>query len=81
MSRKRSRENNDSNAKAISSRKPKKARVTDVQFVLLSSEEIEKLSAVEVTDVVINKSGIVHNHGVNDSAMGTVIRSMLCSTC
>jgi len=60
---------------------PKKARVTSIQFGLLSSEDIEKMSAVEVSDVVINKSGIVHKHGVNDSSMGTVIRSMLCSTC
>lgn len=64
-----------------SDRRPKRARVTTVQFGLLSSDEIERLSATKVSDVVINKSGIVHKNGVNDSAMGTISRSMLCSTC
>jgi DNA-directed RNA polymerase II subunit RPB1 len=67
---------NDDNARVI-----KRCRVDSVQFGLLSSEEIEQLSAVEVSDVIINRSGIVHKNGVNDSAMGTVIRQMLCSTC
>jgi DNA-directed RNA polymerase II subunit RPB1 len=65
----------------VSASKIKKARVTNVRFGLLSSEEIAKLSAVEVKEIIINKSGIVHRGGVNDSAMGTTSRSMLCSTC
>ena len=60
---------------------PKRARVTDVQFGIYSEEEIERLSVVEVNQVRIHKSGIVHKHGINDSAMGTNTRAMLCSTC
>lgn len=72
------------NKRGIPQRTPhvvKRARVTTVQFGLLSSNEIERLSTVEVTSVVVHKSGIVNRFGINDNAMGTMHRSMLCATC
>ena len=59
----------------------KKARIDSVQFGILSPSDVRTMSAVEVTEVVVNKSGIVYKNGVNDSAMGTTSGAMLCSTC
>lgn len=60
---------------------PPPARVVKVQFGLLSSNEIERLSSVEVKQAATQKVGIVQRDGVTDSRLGTTQRSMLCGTC
>ena len=59
----------------------KRARIKAVRYGLFTPEEVKRLSAVRVTEAIINKSGIAHRGGVNDTKMGTITRSMLCSTC
>jgi DNA-directed RNA polymerase II subunit RPB1 len=66
---------------SIDKLEPPLNRITGVRFGLFSADDIDRLSSVEVNDTVINKSGIVQRYGINDSHLGTVVRSMLCSTC
>lgn len=61
--------------------KPPPAEVVGVQFGIFSSDEIERLSAVEVTVPVTCKTGVVQRDGVTDPRLGTNDRSMLCGTC
>lgn len=60
---------------------PPLARVVATKYSILTSDEIEKMSACELSNTTINKRGIVHRGGINDSRLGTTTRSMLCSTC
>ena len=56
-------------------------RIVGVQFGVLSQQEIEKMSVVEVSDVNIYHRGLPQEGGINDTRMGTVDRRILCSTC
>ena len=56
-------------------------RIVGVQFGILSKEEIERMSVVEVNDVNIYHRGLPQEGGINDTRMGTVDRRILCSTC
>jgi DNA-directed RNA polymerase II subunit RPB1 len=60
---------------------PPRARVSHVQFGIMSPDDIERMSVTEVREVGINKSGTPRRAGVNDPALGTTVVSMLCSTC
>ncbi len=60
---------------------PSKAKLSGIQFGLFTTEEIERLSVVSVSNSNINQQGVVCQKGINDSSMGTSNRSMLCSTC
>lgn len=62
-------------------KEPPEAEVVGVQFGLLSSKDIARLSAVEVTHAVTHKAGVVQRGGSTESRLGTSNRAMLCSTC
>lgn len=62
-------------------RKQKCTRICGVQFGLMKSKEIEKMSVCEVKDVNIYHRGVPQAHGINDTRMGTVDRRIMCSTC
>ena len=67
---------------ALTRRKePPEAEVVAVQFGLLSGKDVLRLSAVEVTHAVTQKTGVVQRGGATESRLGTSSRSMLCSTC
>lgn len=57
------------------------ARAGEVQFGLLSDEETERMSTVQVKDTTIYYRGLPNPYGINDSRMGTVDRRLLCGTC
>lgn len=61
--------------------KPRKARIESVTFGLMSAEDVRRTSAVEVSMSALYKCGVVQKKGANDSSLGTVNLSMLCSTC
>ena len=52
-----------------------------VQFGLLSDEETESMSTVQIKDTTIYYRGLPNPYGINDSRMGTVDRRLLCGTC
>ncbi len=56
-------------------------RVGEVQFGLLSPDEIERMSTVEVNDTTIYYRGLPNPYGINDHRMGTVDRRLLCGSC
>ena len=56
-------------------------RAGKVQFGLLSSEEIERMSTVNINDTTIYYRGLPNPNGINDHRMGTVDRRLLCGTC
>lgn len=56
-------------------------RAGEVQFGLLSSEEIRAMSTVQVKDTTIYYRGLPNPYGINDHRMGTVDRRLLCGTC
>ena len=56
-------------------------RAGEVQFGLLSSEEIERMSTCHVTDTTIYYRGLPNPNGINEHRMGTVDRRLLCGTC
>jgi len=56
-------------------------RAGEVQFGLISSEEIERMSTCHVTDTTIYYRGLPNPNGINDHRMGTVDRRLLCGTC
>ena len=56
-------------------------RAGEVQFGLLSSEEIERMSTCHVKDTTIYYRGLPNPNGINDHRMGTVDRRLLCGTC
>ena len=56
-------------------------RAGRVQFGLLSDEETESMSTVQIKDTTIYYRGLPNPYGINDSRMGTVDRRLLCGTC
>lgn len=56
-------------------------RTDDVQFGLLSPDEIKRMSVAQVKDPTIYNRGLPNPFGVNDHRMGTVDRRLLCGTC
>ena len=56
-------------------------RVAHVQFSLLSREEIERLSEVQITETALYDRNIPRNGAINDLRMGTVDRRFCCNTC
>ena len=56
-------------------------RVGAVRFGLLSSDEIERMSSVEITETMIYYRGLPNPYGINDHRMGTVDRRLLCGSC
>jgi len=56
-------------------------RAGEVQFGLLSSDEIERMSTCHVKDTTIYYRGLPNPNGINDHRMGTVDRRLLCGTC
>ena len=60
---------------------PPEAEVEAVQFGTLSKQEIEGLSAVEVTQPHTQKTNVIQRNGATDARLGTTIRNMLCLTC
>ena len=56
-------------------------RAGEVQFGLLSCEDVEKISVVEISDTTIYYRGLPNPHGINDHRMGTVDRRLFCGTC
>ena len=56
-------------------------RVSHVQFGLLSREEVERLSEVEITETALYDRNIPRNGAINDLRMGTVDRRFCCNTC
>lgn len=57
------------------------ARTGEVQFGILSDEETERMSTVQIKDTTIYYRGLPNPYGINDHRMGTVDRRLLCGTC
>ncbi len=62
-------------------KEPPVRRIKSVQYGILSSQDIRRLSIVEVTETTILKTGVVLTKGVNDPRLGSTSSEMLCSTC
>ena len=56
-------------------------RAGEVQFGLLSADEVRRMSTVQVKDTTIYYRGLPNPYGINDHRMGTVDRRLLCGTC
>lgn len=56
-------------------------RTKEVQFGLLSCEEIRRLAVVEITNVNIYHRGTPQSGAINDLLMGTIDRRLRCQTC
>ena len=56
-------------------------RTGEVQFGILSDEETESMSTVQIKDTTIYYRGLPNPYGINDHRMGTVDRRLLCGTC
>ena len=57
--------------------KEKINRIVGVQFGILSEEDVNNMSVVQVNDVNIYHRGIPQRNGINDTRMGTVDRREL----
>ena len=62
-------------------KKQKTYKIKNVQYGILSENEIRNRSNVEVSETTINKCGNIFKNGVNDNKMGTNLQSVLCATC
>ena len=56
-------------------------RIGEVQFGILSAEEVRAMSTVQIKDTTIYYRGLPNPYGINDHRMGTVDRRLLCGTC
>lgn len=56
-------------------------RAGEVQFGILSADDVRNLSISEISDTTIYYRGLPNPHGINDHRMGTVDRRLLCGTC
>lgn len=56
-------------------------RINEIQFGLLSPEEIRSMSTVEVKFPETIENGVPKNQGLSDLHMGTIDREYLCLTC
>jgi DNA-directed RNA polymerase II subunit RPB1 len=65
----------------LSRLQPRQATIDGVQFGIISSDIVKRMSAVNVTLTNISRAGVVCQKGVNDIRMGTTNASLLCSTC
>lgn len=55
--------------------------IETVEFQILDTETVKKLSVLEVTDATIYARGLPNMNGINDVRMGTVDRRLMCCTC
>ena len=60
---------------------PKKFKISNVKYGILSENEIRARSDASITKTKINESGSVVYSGVNDARLGVNLRSVLCNTC
>lgn len=57
------------------------SRIGKVSISLISAEEIERLSVVEVTDSSVSDKNMAKANGVDDFRMGSVDRRVKCGSC
>jgi DNA-directed RNA polymerase II subunit RPB1 len=56
-------------------------RIKDVQMVVLSEQDIRKLSVCPIQTTTLYEKSLPRAYGINDIRMGTVDRKLRCGTC
>ena len=55
--------------------------ICEVEFSIMSTDEVRRTSVVEITDATLYSKGVPHMNGMLDVRMGTIDRRLSCATC
>ena len=55
--------------------------ISEVQFEIMSTEQVRRISVVEITHAALYAKGAPHLNGMLDTRMGTIDRRTACATC